>query len=551
MNEKKYIQYIFISLFPILTLIKLMSIYGIPFYINARAWCDDRLYVHYACNILSGGWLGGYNESTLVKGPFYALYLAALHRLHLPYFMVTTFLFCLSCLAVVLAVQTLIKNKWLLLAAYCILIFNPVMTSADSFQHIYRCVLSPMEVNFLFAGYLGMYCSREKRFRCQSVWCACACIGLSSLFFTREDSIWVFPFVAVATVIMIILCMVRYKGQKKGMLCGMILILTPALVLIMNIMILKGINYRYYGVAVTTEVSEGSFPKAIKMLYSVEDPNEIERVSVSREKMSHIYQYSETLNSIRPIMENDLDGWSMSMGDDGNREVTDAHLYWAVRSAAGKAGVYSDSQHAECFYASIAEELREAVEDGKLNARGVMPSALMSPWRKGYFTKLMETERSFWRQLYGFACMQASVTESIDDGEGGLAVVERLIRCDSVNSVSDDMKVRRMDRAVKNVNGIWRLYALVNPLLFLLSMVLFIFLTGKILLKKEKDLTLWVCALSVLLTIFVLSLGISYTHISAYMALLPSYMAGGYPLLMLFEVLMVVNIRSIIRVKVK
>lgn len=539
----KWGRILFVICVVVISIFRIATVIHIPFYANANAWCDDRLYVHWACNLLGGNWLGNYNESTLVKGAGYAIYLAALHRLRLPYFATTEILYCISCLLLLLSVKKEIKSDVLFLLSYIILIFNPIMSSADSFQHIYRCALTPIETNILFAGYLGLYSRIDSSIKCRVFFSLCAAIGMATLWFTREDSIWVLPFVLVATVVMIVR-MLKSKSNAE-MIRGLLVVLLPVIFLLISIGCVKLINKNFYGIAVTTEVAEGAFPNAIKAMYRVEDPCEFDRVSVSREKMKLLYANSETLESVRVLMDADLDGWSMSFGDNGNREVIDAYFYWAIRSTASKAGIYSDAQKANEFYSKIAEEIDDAVASGKLKSRATMPSELMSPWKKGYFEKLINAEILFFKTLYSFNNTETALNMSIDDQNGGLAVIERLINMPAANSYTDN-QIQKSCKNIDCLNAIQRTYKMINPIMFFVAVFLLLVLTIKIFLKKNLNYGLWISALSVFLSIVVLSLGISYTHISAYDAMFPSYMAGAYDLMPFFEVLMITNILTVL-----
>src|SRR5436309_3545317 len=60
----------------------LLSDYSIT---PAYAIHDDYLFVRQALSILEGRWLGPFDFLTLSKGPFFSMWLAAMHLLSLPY----------------------------------------------------------------------------------------------------------------------------------------------------------------------------------------------------------------------------------------------------------------------------------------------------------------------------------------------------------------------------------------------------------------------------------------------------------------------------------
>ena len=64
---------------------------------------DDELYFHAAQSITAGNWLGEYNYLTLSKHPLFALWLAALQKLGLPYLIAGQLLWTAAALAMALA----------------------------------------------------------------------------------------------------------------------------------------------------------------------------------------------------------------------------------------------------------------------------------------------------------------------------------------------------------------------------------------------------------------------------------------------------------------
>ena len=55
-------------------------------------------------------------------------------------------------------------------------------------------------------------------------------------------------------------------------------------------------------------------------------------------------------------------------------------------------GYYCDAKTADEFYSKVAVEIETAFEEGStiIEKQKTMPSALMSPWREGYFSKIVE-----------------------------------------------------------------------------------------------------------------------------------------------------------------
>ncbi|MGA7280045.1 MAG: hypothetical protein WBW79_19070, partial [Desulfocapsaceae bacterium] len=64
---------------------------------------DDLLFVSQAHDILGGNWLGTYNQLTLIKGPFYPLFIALSYYLNIPLLLSQQLLYLSACVLTVLA----------------------------------------------------------------------------------------------------------------------------------------------------------------------------------------------------------------------------------------------------------------------------------------------------------------------------------------------------------------------------------------------------------------------------------------------------------------
>ncbi|HEX9011945.1 MAG TPA: hypothetical protein VF813_00460, partial [Anaerolineaceae bacterium] len=59
----------------VVSLFRLWLTSSLPLLVNGNAGHDDLLFIKLASNILHGSWLGSYNQFTLIKGPFYPIFI--------------------------------------------------------------------------------------------------------------------------------------------------------------------------------------------------------------------------------------------------------------------------------------------------------------------------------------------------------------------------------------------------------------------------------------------------------------------------------------------
>lgn len=526
----------------LLSIWRILLTYNLPISALSTSIHDDALMADMAVKLLSGNWLGEYSQFTMPKGIVYPLYLVFVHKSGISYLLITQLLYMLGAFLSVLAIHKKENGFVLDFLIYGILIFNPLMSSLNVYTRIYRNVLVPIEVLFVFAGILGMFMRLEQKNSKLIFWAFLSGAGVLTLNMTREDSIWIMPFLIVASIVFLVMVIIK---RPKGYPVKVCLIALPFLMLILGNQTVKTINHNYYGILACTDTNATHFTDAIKAMYSVEDAEDIPMVSVSRQKMEKLYANSPTLASVRENVDASLDAWA----DAEDNNVTDAHFFWAVRDGLAMAGLYRDAVETDEFYHKIANELNTAMDEGRLEKRTVMPSALMSPWRKGYFGRLMDAYGLSYRFVSSFYSCETVVTESVDNGKGGIRLFEDLTNDKAVypgQTPDVDEKIIKKQDFLNNVYG---LYSRVNQIVLACSLILFAGFTLALIFRKsfrDANWKLWLSALGALLSAFVLVSGVAYTHISAYPAISASYLAGVYPLMLLFEGMILYMLHGVI-----
>lgn len=521
----------------VLSVYRMYLTYDLPIYALSTAAYDDALMTNMTLFLLFGCWLGPYYQFTMPKGIVYPLYLFLIHKSNFSYLFVTQLLYMIGAFLIVLAVHKKGKGFLVDCLIYIILIFNPLMSSITVFARIYRNVLVPIEVLYIFAGILGIFMRLEQRNLKLVFWSLIAGFGVLALNMTREDSIWIMPFFIVAMIVflvMIFIMVMKTKKSKSYYLIKVGLVLLPLLILTVGLQTVKGINKRYYGLSVCTDTTDTHFTDAIKAMYSVEDVEDIPKVSVSRAKMELLYANSPSLQSVREYIDASLNVWVDAEG----QNVTDAHFFWAIRDGLGAAGLYQNAVETDRFYEKVADELNAAMDDGRLTRRTTMPSALMSPWRKGYFRDLMEAYKLSYQFISGFNSCETMITESVDNGKGGIKLFEDLTNDKAVYPGELAMVNSTLFKKQDVLNVILGIYSRINRIILPVALILFVIMSVALIFCEEyrkKNWKIWLSSLGMLLSAFVLISGVAYTHISAYPAISASYLSGVYPLMLLFE----------------
>lgn len=84
---------------------------------------DDYLFIKLARNILNGEWLGPYDQYTLIKGPAYPLFIAAVHYTGIPLMLAQHLLYSAICSLAIVAIRPLWKSRWpfMVIFSFCCL----------------------------------------------------------------------------------------------------------------------------------------------------------------------------------------------------------------------------------------------------------------------------------------------------------------------------------------------------------------------------------------------------------------------------------------------
>lgn len=123
---------------------------------------DDHLMFTAAQNIVKGNWLGEYGWLTISKHMFFAIWLAFLHIIKVPYMVGNMALWILACLLVTKAVQTVFSKNWQSLFLFLGLLYNPAM-SAQNATRVYRDAIFPSLCLIFIAGIIGVGVAIKKK----------------------------------------------------------------------------------------------------------------------------------------------------------------------------------------------------------------------------------------------------------------------------------------------------------------------------------------------------------------------------------------------------
>ena len=369
----------------LLTLAKLWLTQGQAIFAIGTAGHDDQLFVKLADSLLRGEWLGPYDQLTLAKGPFYSLWIALIFLVGLPLSFAQQLAYAGACAVVVRALAPLLKTGPGWLAAYALLLWNPMSFEASSLGRVLRQHVSTPLALLIFAGLIALYTRRGEPFRRLAPWAAMLGAALGAFWLSREDGEWLAPSVALLGVAVVVGAVRSPAGTWRTLLRAGGL---AALSGLLPVALVSWENARHYQWFGTVELRADEFKDAYGALLRVRVGPEIPFVPVTRQAREAIYAVSPTFAQLRPHLDGPIgEGWAGASNfvthlPAEQRQIGGGWFMWALRDSVAAVGYCHNAGDALAFYHRLAMEVNQACDDGRLPA-GPRRSGLRPPWRSG------------------------------------------------------------------------------------------------------------------------------------------------------------------------
>jgi len=319
---------------------------------------DDELMFKAAQNIVAGNWLGEYGWLTISKHMFFAVWLAFLHIINVPYMVGNMLLWVIACIVATLSVKPVLLNNWQKLFLFLGLLYNPAM-SARYATRIYRDAIFPSLCLIFIAGVVGVGLRYKEKIGSWLVWLVLYGVSFGCIYLCREDGIWIIPFFAVAFVI--VTGLLIFEKQKNAMVKAV----TMVLPFVLSGAIIAGyayMNYIHYGRFVVSDFTSSDFKAAYGALASLEQDDWHPLVSVPEDVREDVYKVSPAFAQLEDNIKSDWieNSWR------NLHDFSSGSFYWALRESVAQEGYYENAQLAQLYYEQLTQEIQTAVYDGRL-----------------------------------------------------------------------------------------------------------------------------------------------------------------------------------------
>ena len=555
-SHSKDKQFLLFAIF--FLIIKLILMKDVTIYAITTAFADDQLMVHIAEKLLRLNWLGGYNHYTLAKGCFFPFFLAVGKFFHIDFISCVQIFYALSCYLFLRAIRPVICFQWTIYPFYLLMLFNPIMASSEVIQRVYRNSITPAQVLLVFGGQLGFYLRYQYGKKFSMKWAIVTTCGFISLWFSREDTVWVVPFLIVSAVVIFLKAIIHgffHNVTCKKRVQYIIILLLPFLALPACRLPITLINGVVYNSWTDNELTHGAFPKVMKALYAIDMEEPTPYTSIGREKIEKVYEISPTLASIQDSLDAVMDLYAAQSGRiEENKKcgnVENGWFFWALRDAVQLEGYYKDGRTADRFYQAIYNEIEIAFKNGKLRQKATMPSALMPPWQPGMLSSLLSTIAQ--ADAYVSSENELFLLDriAVDDSSDGIARFEWITGRHAVRAVSsidsyiysDSLAYIDSNFSYSFFNSLAGIFRIISMPLASIGKICSLILLLLFFIKKQKQNASILLMLSGIAGgLLCLYAGVAYNELRSCSSIAYMYLCGAYPLAQVFSVLAIIAV---------
>ena len=343
---------------------------GNPITALVNAAHDDALFFSGLENILSGEWLGHYNNRTLVKGPMLSI-IGALSAVFGVTAKTTEVLIYLAAAGTLCFIARRIGLPFVAAAIlFAFILFNPYLYSGGN-RYLRDFLYSAFAI-LTVALAMGTICTANKR--AGSRLAAGMGIFAGCAFLTREEDIWIAATLAILFAVTVLIAVVRKRfldvlGKWRTVTLRFF-IASGAFAAIVSPVVLM--NHFVYGNAVVSEFRSSEFRAAMGALARVGDIHPSGYVPVPQSALEAVFKVAPVSAGIKGHWQRVGANWSSHSADlipAYPHEVAGGWFTWAFRDAVALAGHHSSASAARAFYAQLAKEVNAACDEGILKCR--------------------------------------------------------------------------------------------------------------------------------------------------------------------------------------
>lgn len=353
----------------------------VPAFLNLSPF-DGLLFARTATSIADGDWLGPFTNTTLAKGPGYPLFMAVVHRVGLELKVAEQLVWLAAAGVVALVVVLVTRRAWWGTAVFTVLALDPAHLSRASSDIVRDDLFSSLALLGLGSATLVVIavCRRSPYLLIAAGGLATGVV--SALYWvTREEGATAIPPLAVLVGATLLLSWWLTRGARRTRpwrptaVRAVAALLATAIGLLLPLHALRDQNERAYGVALTNDMSEGTFLRAYADWSRVRSGESRTRVPITEEQRQAVYAVSPAAAELRGDLERTDNPWRFYDCSSGC-EYGGGWMVWALRDAAAAAGHFASAEQDQTYFARLSTEIQQACSDGRLSCAPALPASV-------------------------------------------------------------------------------------------------------------------------------------------------------------------------------
>ena len=378
------------------------------------------------------------------------------------------------------------KFKFVSYFSFVYVLFMPQAFEMWSGVRLYRnMIIAPFSLITLLL-IINLTCDAYKMHKTAYLTAIALGIVFTFTYYIKEDGLWLICCLLLGMVIGgINIFFSKEKYVKKAFL-----VLLPLCIFFAGTLGYKAVNYKFFKVFEINTRTGGEPGEFLNILYSMDSDYRSMYCWTPFDVIEKAFTYSETLPEHPEL----LDGIMHTDWRDGDivkNPIPGDHLGWILRDELFLTGNFTTEKAMDEFFESVNDELKAAIKDGDILKE---QDAIQIVGSAGGYT-LEEIKFLFDIEKEGL--LGAVLLKGYVPGLGGVTdeeIVENYELVDATKGYTnlnylDDYSLMRdaSIKASKIVKVIFNIYKVVNAVLFILTILGFIYGAVRLILSKVKD----------------------------------------------------------------
>lgn len=541
---------VFILAILLVSILKQVLVNDMPIAANVALGIDDALMISMTKSITENNWIGEYGDAVISKGVTFPLVLAFCYLVKIDYITMMTILYTIACLCLIAVLSKKIKSKIALFFIYLVTLFTPVMYSYQVMQRVYRNALIPSFAIMIISGYLYLFFSRnEEKIYKRIIVSILTGIILALFWYTREDSIWMIPFILFISISILIGTVANDKKITKKFFKNLVVVIIPIALVFGYKNIICYQNYKHFDVY--TVYNNEAYNKAMKSLKKVKKYDYYDNIDFTTTKLQRVAEVASSLSQIHPRLIELIYGYSLIDSSPLDGEVVNGWFPWALKGTLSEFGYYSDAKNTNDFFNTLHMEVETALKNGTLEKEDVKPNI------KNKIEQVFEQACKTFEALYRYDDIYFNVeTGNYESGfdskykDFAKFTNNKFVVYEDEEYVSGryfenvDNYENEIETRVKIINDLMKNYKNINAIIFTSGIILYVIYSIVTLIqlfkKKFYNLEMWSAISAILGAMLSLALGIAYETAFNANVITAMYLSATYPLMLIFGMVMII-----------